>query len=51
MSPLLGWVANSPSSAPVRREKAATSGVAAITASTLRIWRSVSSSAVPGGVR
>jgi hypothetical protein len=50
-SPLLGSVANRPSSEPVRRENEATSGVAATIASTLRMSRSVSSSALPGGLR
>ena len=52
MSPLFGSVAVAgPSSEPVRRENDATSGVSARIFSTLRILKSVSSSAVPGGVR
>jgi hypothetical protein len=50
MSPSLGTVAKRPISAPVRREKEATSGVSATSFSTLRICLSVSSSAVPAGV-
>ena len=49
-SPRFCGVAKRPISAPVRRENAATSGVAAITVSTRRSSRSVSASAVPGGV-
>ena len=48
MSPLFCGVANRPSSDPVRREYAATSGVSGRIFSIARTWRSVSSSARAG---
>ena len=44
-------VANSPSSAPVRRDVPVISGVAARIFSTMCSWRSVSASAVPPGLK
>ena len=51
MSPVFCSVANSPSSAPVRREIPATSGVASRMRSAMCTCRSVSTSAVPPGVK
>ena len=51
MSPRFCSVAKRPSSAPVRRAKPATSGVAATTSSTRCTMRSVSASDVPSGVQ
>ena len=49
MSPLVCCVANNPSSDPVRRVNAATSGVFFKTSSMFRATRSMSGSALPGG--
>ena len=51
MSPVFCAVANRPSSAPVRRAKPATSGVALRTFSMRPTIRSVSGSDVPAGVQ
>ena len=51
MSPRFCSVAKRPSSAPVRRAKPATSGVAATTSSIRWTMRSVSASEVPSGVQ
>ena len=51
MSPLFCVVANSPSSAPVRRDVPSISGVAASTPSAMPTWRFVSASAVLPGVK